>query len=118
MESAVRKTTGWNLRLLVQNLTPPQQTIVLNSRLPAQQNGVGVNAMLHGHETEFLQAPESFTLADFGTAYEKIGALSSFPADKGSLYTLGAAVLIPALPVILAEIPLAVVLQDLFKALR
>ncbi len=71
-----------------------------------------------GHETEFLQAPESSTLADFGGAYEKMAQLKPFPADKGALYTLGAAVLIPALPVILAQIPLMVVLKDLFAALR
>jgi hypothetical protein len=71
-----------------------------------------------GHESEFLQAPESSTLADFGRSYEKIEQLQPFPADKGALYTLAASVAIPALPVILAQIPIAVVLQALFKALR
>ena len=71
-----------------------------------------------GHESEFLTAAESSTLANYGHVYEKIEAMNSFPADKGALYTLAAAVVIPALPVILAEIPLAVVLSDLLKALR
>jgi hypothetical protein len=71
-----------------------------------------------GHEAEFLQAPESTTLANFGNSYEKIAQLKPFPADKGSLYLLAAAVAIPALPVILAVVPLAVVLRDLFHALR
>ena len=71
-----------------------------------------------GHEKEFLIAPESSTLANFGRSYEKIEQMSAFPADRGALYTLAAAVAIPALPVILAQIPLAVVLEDLFKALR
>jgi hypothetical protein len=44
--------------------------------------------------------------------------MNSFPADRGALYTLAAAVVIPALPAILAEIPFAVVLSDLLKALR
>ena len=44
--------------------------------------------------------------------------MKPFPADTGSLYTLAAAVAIPALPVILTQIPVAVVLTDLFKALR
>lgn len=71
-----------------------------------------------GHEAEFLQAPESSTLADFGRSYEMVQRLKPFPADKGSLYMLAAAVAIPAMPVILAVVPLAVVLRDLLHALR
>lgn len=71
-----------------------------------------------GHESEFLQAPESTTLANYGHAYERIESLNVFPADKGALYTLAAAVAIPALPAILAEIPVTVVLRDLLGALR
>jgi hypothetical protein len=71
-----------------------------------------------GHEAEFLQAPESTTLANFGNSYEKIAQLKPFPADTGSLYVLVAALTIPALPVILAVVPLSVVLRDLFHALR
>jgi hypothetical protein len=71
-----------------------------------------------GHETEFLEAPESSTLADYGRAYERIEHLRPFPADTGSLYALAASVVIPALPVILAQIPVTVVLTDLLKALR
>ncbi len=71
-----------------------------------------------GHESEFLGAPESSALANFGNCYEKIEQMKPFPADRGSLYTLAAAVAIPALPVILTQIPVAVVLMDLFKALR
>jgi len=71
-----------------------------------------------GHETEFLVATEISTLANFGRAYETIERMSPFLADKVALYTLAAAVLIPALPVILAQIPFAVVLSDVLKALR
>jgi hypothetical protein len=71
-----------------------------------------------GHESEFLQAPESSALTDYGSSFDRIEQLQPFLADKGALYTLAASVAIPALPVILAEIPIAVVLQDLFKALR
>ena len=71
-----------------------------------------------GHESEFLQAPESSTLADYGQAYEKIESMNAFLVDKGSLYTLGGAIVVPALPMILAQIPLTVVLSDLLKALR
>jgi hypothetical protein len=70
------------------------------------------------HEAEFLVASESTTLANYGRAYETIENMNSFPADKGALYTLAVAVVIPALPAILAEIPFAVVLSDLLKALR
>ncbi len=71
-----------------------------------------------GHESEFLAAPESITLNNYGQAYEKIEEISAFLVDKGSLYTLVGAVLIPALPAILAEVPIAVVLKDLLEALH
>jgi len=71
-----------------------------------------------GHETEFLVATEITTLANYGRAYETIERMSPFLADKVALYTLAAAVLIPALPVILAQIPFAIVLSDVLKALR
>ncbi len=70
------------------------------------------------HETDFLEARESSTLASFGRVYESIEKMNSFPADKGALYTLAAAVLIPALPMILAEVPFVVLLSGLLKALR
>ncbi len=71
-----------------------------------------------GHEAEFLQAPESTTLANFAKGYQEIAQLKPFPADMGSLYGLAAAVAIPALPVILAQIPLKIVVLDLLKTLR
>jgi hypothetical protein len=71
-----------------------------------------------GHEAEFLQAPESNTLANFRKSYQEIAGLKPFPADMGALYSLAAAVAIPALPVILAQIPLKVVVMDLLKTLR
>ena len=70
------------------------------------------------HEAEFLQAPENSTLADFGRSYEKNEQLKPFPADRGALITLAAAVAIPALPLLFAQVPLAVVLKVLLKALR
>ncbi|MFZ0582923.1 MAG: hypothetical protein WBY66_19940 [Candidatus Acidiferrales bacterium] len=71
-----------------------------------------------GHETGLLDARESNTLAGFGRVYESIEKMNSFPADKGALYTLAAAVFIPALPAILAEVPFIVLLSGLLKALR
>ena len=71
-----------------------------------------------GHEEEFLTAPESSTLADFGTAYENIEEMMPFPLDKGALMGLAVAVLLPMLPVVLAEIPLIEVLKDLMEAVK
>jgi len=71
-----------------------------------------------GHETEFLETSDSSSLADFGTAYEKIERMNALLIDKGSLYTLAAAIVIPALPMILAQVPLGVLISDLLKALR
>ena len=70
------------------------------------------------HESEFLQASEITTLANFGKTYKKIEQLNPFPADKGAIYTLAAAILIPAVPVVLTQIPLVVILKDLLSALR
>jgi hypothetical protein len=71
-----------------------------------------------GHDDEFLQAREISALANYANAYQKIEELKPFPVDKGSLYILAAAVVIPALPVILAEVPIGVVLKELLKALH
>jgi hypothetical protein len=71
-----------------------------------------------GREAEFLQAPESSRFAAYGQSYGKIELLKFFPTDRGALYVLAGAVVIPALPVVLTEIPLAVVLEKLLKALR
>lgn len=71
-----------------------------------------------GHESEFLLAPESSTLADYGQSYEKIEQLNPFPAGKQDLIPLALAIAIPAFPVIIAQIPVTIVLQDLLRALR
>jgi hypothetical protein len=71
-----------------------------------------------GHEIEFLQSPESTTLANFAKGYQEIAQLKPVPADMGTLYGLAAAVAIPALPVVLAQIPLKIVVMDLLKTLH
>ena len=71
-----------------------------------------------GHEDEFLTAPESSTLADFGQAYEKVKHLNPFPADKEALIALLVAAAIPMVPPVLAAIPLKEVLKLLFEAIR
>jgi len=71
-----------------------------------------------GHEADFLAAPESSTLCDFGQSYEKLEDLRPFPADRGALIALAVSVVVPMLPVILAVIPLVVVLKGLLEALR
>lgn len=71
-----------------------------------------------GHEAEFLIAPESSTLCDYGQNYERIEQLRPFPVDRAPLIALAVSVIIPMLPVILAVIPLAVVLKSLLNALR
>lgn len=71
-----------------------------------------------GHEEEFLTAPESSALADFGVSYENIEKMLPFPLDKGALLGLAIAVALPMLPAVLAEIPLREVLQDLLEAVR
>jgi hypothetical protein len=71
-----------------------------------------------GHESEFLQAIETSTLADFARTYDNIRQLKPFPADRAALIALAIAVAVPALPVVLTQIPLAVVLKGLLAAAR
>ncbi|MGA9565286.1 MAG: hypothetical protein WBS19_07175 [Candidatus Korobacteraceae bacterium] len=71
-----------------------------------------------GNDAEFMGAPEISTLCDYGQAYEKIEDMKPFPIDKGALIGLALAVVIPALPTVVAEIPLAVILKQLLGALR
>jgi hypothetical protein len=70
-----------------------------------------------GNEAEFLDAPEVSTLCDYGQSYDRIEKLNPFPTDKGALIALVLAVAIPALPTILAEIPISVLLKNLLSAL-
>jgi len=71
----------------------------------------------NGHEAEFLTAPESSTLADFGQSYERLQQLRPFPADRGAFIALAVSVVVPMLPAILAVIPLVIILKTLLKAL-
>src|SRR5579863_6775232 len=44
-----------------------------------------------GHESEFLEAPDSSSLTDYCSSFEKIERLQPFLADKGALYKIGRA---------------------------
>jgi hypothetical protein len=71
-----------------------------------------------GHEEEFLTAPEISTLTDYGSSYESIEKMQPFPVDKGAFLALAISVVIPMLPTVLAEIPLAQVLKGLLEAVK
>lgn len=71
-----------------------------------------------GHEGEFLYAPESSALTDYGSSYDKISKLKPFPADRGALIGLAISIALPLLPVVLAVVPLIDVVEGLLKAMR
>jgi hypothetical protein len=71
-----------------------------------------------GDGPEFLREHDSSAINSLGQEYKRIDKLTPFPADRVAVLTLAAAVAIPALPTLLAEIPLAVVFKVLFTALR
>ena len=71
-----------------------------------------------GHEAEFLTAPESSRLADYGQSYARLEQMRPFPADRGTFVALGLSLVLPMLPAILAVVPLAVILKSLLEALR
>jgi hypothetical protein len=74
----------------------------------------------HGaeNEVEVIAAPEISTLCDYNSVYHNVVALKPFPIDQNALIGLAIAVVIPAIPTIVAEIPLAVVLKQLLGALK
>ncbi len=76
--------------------------------------------VLHGeeNEAEIIAAPEISTLCDYNSAYHNVENMYPIPVDKEALTGLLLSIAIPALPVILAEIPIQVVLQDLLEALK
>lgn len=71
-----------------------------------------------GHEEEFLTAPDSSTVTDFGTTYQTIEHMQPFLFDRGASVAIVLAFAIPMLPVVLAEIPFSVVLKGLLEAVR
>lgn len=71
-----------------------------------------------GHEAELLTAEEISTLCDYGGSYERLKGMTPFPADRGAYVALGASVLVPMLPAVLAVVPLIVIVKDLLNAMR
>ena len=57
-------------------------------------------------------------LADLATSYSNIERMRPLPVDKTTLIALALAVLVPLLPVVLAEIPLYVILKALVQAVK
>jgi hypothetical protein len=71
-----------------------------------------------GHEEELIDAAEISTLCDYGQAYDRIEEMKPFPTDRSALIALALSVAIPALPVVVAEVPLIVILKQLLGALK
>jgi hypothetical protein len=71
-----------------------------------------------GHESEFLGAPEISTLCDYGQVFNTIEAMRPFPADRSALVALAIAIVVPAMPMVMAEVPLIVILKQLLGALK
>lgn len=76
--------------------------------------------ILHGaeNEVEVIAAPEISTLCDYNSAYGNVERMTPFPTDRGALVGLALAVVIAALPTVIAEIPLTEVLKQLLRALK
>jgi hypothetical protein len=71
-----------------------------------------------GHEEEFLTAPEISTLIDYASSYENVEKLQPFPLDRGAIVALVLAIVIPLLPVVLAEVPFITVVKGLLSAVK
>jgi hypothetical protein len=73
---------------------------------------------LKGQEDDFLAAPEVSTLTDFSASYENVEKLQPFPLDLGTLGGVVLAIVVPILPVVVAEIPFITVLKALLNAVK
>jgi hypothetical protein len=62
--------------------------------------------------------PEVGSLADLSISYGNIRQMRYFPADKNSLISLAAAVLVPLFPVVLAEIPMSEIVRSVIQAIK
>lgn len=71
-----------------------------------------------GHEDELLTAPEISTLTDYASSYENVGKLLPFPLDRGGMIGLVLAIVIPLMPVVLAEVPFVTVVKGLLSAVK
>jgi hypothetical protein len=71
-----------------------------------------------GRESQVLTEMESSNVIDYSQTYDRVKQLIPFPVDRGTFIPLALSIVIPALPTIFAEIPVAVALKDLFQALH
>lgn len=69
-------------------------------------------------DTKSLLAPENNTLLSFGKTYDNVGEFQVFPASKSSFYPLALAIIIPGIYVATAQLPIVIILKDLFHALK
>ena len=110
--------------MVAQRAVPPITTYEgLVDATPWLAHGVGGDLHLNGSFSSpggKLNFSRRLTAAlwPISVSYERIGQLKPFPADRGAIVTLAIAVTAPALPVILTQMPLIVILEDLLKALH
>jgi hypothetical protein len=63
-------------------------------------------------------AADATLLADLSISYGNIRHMRPLPADRNSLMSLAAAVLLPLFPVVLAEIPFAEIVKGVLQAIK
>jgi hypothetical protein len=71
-----------------------------------------------GRESQVLTEMEGSNVVDFSQTYDRVKQLMPFPLDRGAFIPLALSIVIPALPTIFAEIPVAVALKNLLQALH
>jgi hypothetical protein len=71
-----------------------------------------------GHEEEFRSTPEVSALIDYGSSFTTILAMKPILVDRSAVSALVAAVLLPILPAIAAEMPLTEAFKKLLEGLR
>jgi hypothetical protein len=71
-----------------------------------------------GRESEVLTDMQSSSVLDYSQMYDRVKQLIPLPVDTITFVPLALSIVTPALPTIVAEIPVTVVLKDLLQALH
>jgi hypothetical protein len=65
-----------------------------------------------------MAAPEVSTLTDLASSFENVSKMQPVPYDRGAIAGLVVAIILPMVPVVLAEIPFVVVVKALLHAVK
>jgi hypothetical protein len=110
------------LCFFVERLTTLRKTAMLKYGILAQLQATDFHdRWISDHrsrEKEPLGMTEATKLIDLAISYDCIKRMWPFPIDKSTLVGFALAILVPLVPVVLAEIPFSAIVNGLFEAVK